>query len=60
MGNGIRDQDLGARCAHHYWVSLVLGAFNRQRKYVHLHTQMHPLYLEIISSHQYLSKVAVS
>lgn len=36
----LRDQDLGARCAHNCWVSLVLGPFNRQRKYVHLHTQM--------------------
>lgn len=30
MGNGIRDQDLGALCAHNYWLSLVLGPFNRQ------------------------------
>lgn len=59
MGNGIRDQDLGARCAHNCWVSLVLGPFSRQRKYVHLHTQMHPSYLETINSHQYLQSQSI-
>lgn len=53
VGNGVRDDDLNARCAYCYWVSLALGPFSRRIRndlhvwhintciHTHIHTRDH-------------------
>lgn len=41
LENGIRNQDLDARCAYGYWVSLLLGLLSQANKEMYIHIYKH-------------------